>query len=79
VDDADQQAGKHQPHGDLGIDPRPALLMAIAFGDLRPQPCQVENAIDAGQHMIVRNELPQRTGDEQLELISFLVPQHGVA
>ena len=29
--------------------------------------------------MIVRNEQSQRAGDEQLELISFLVPQHGDA
>ena len=59
VDDADQQPGKHQSHGDLGIDPRSPLFMAIALDDLRPQPSQVENAIDADQHMIVRNELPQ--------------------
>jgi hypothetical protein len=29
--------------------------------------------------MIIRNELPQRASDEQLQLISFLAPQHAVA
>ena len=37
---------------------------------------QVENAINPHQHMVVRNELPQRPSDEQLQLISLLVPKH---
>jgi hypothetical protein len=71
-----QQASKHQPDRSFRINAGPTIVATIAISDLAAQPRQVENAIDAHQHMIVRNELPKRPSDEQLQLVSLLVPQH---
>ncbi len=49
-----QQASKHQPDRGFRINPGPTIVATIAISDLTAQPRQVENAIDAHQHMIVR-------------------------
>jgi hypothetical protein len=43
------------------------------------QPGQVETPVDASQHMSVRDQLPERAGDEQLRLPTLLATQHLVA
>jgi hypothetical protein len=53
VHDPEQQAGEHQSYGNFGIDPRPAITMAIAIGDVLPQPRKIEHAVDPSQHVIV--------------------------
>jgi hypothetical protein len=58
VDDASQQARKHQPDRNLRIDTRPTIVATVAVSDLTAQPRQVESAIDAHQHMVVKNKLP---------------------
>jgi hypothetical protein len=60
----------------LRIDTGPTIVAKIAISDLTAQPRQVENAIDAHQHRVVRNKLPRRPSDEQLRWISLLVPEH---
>ena len=74
--DPEQQPGKHQSYGHFAIDPRPAIIMAIAIGDFLPQPRKIEHAMDPSQHMIIGDELAERASDEQLQLIPFLPPQH---
>src|SRR5579859_1655881 len=76
VDNAYKQPGEHQPHRRLGIDSRPAIFEAITVGNFLPEPRQVEHVVDAHQHMFIRNELPERARDEQLQLIPLFVPEH---
>ena len=76
MDDAEQKAREHQPDGHLGIDAGPPVVQAIKIADLLTQPAQIENAIDPGKDTVIRNELTQRTGDEQLQPIALLPPQH---
>jgi hypothetical protein len=64
VDNAEQQPGEHQTYGNLWIDSWTAVTQAIAIGHFPPQPTKIEHAVDAHQHMIVRDELAKRAGDE---------------
>ena len=59
VNDADEQTGEHQPDRHLRIDCWTAIFNAIAVDHFFSQPRQVEDAVDAGQHMFVWNELPE--------------------
>jgi hypothetical protein len=76
VHDPEQQPGEHQSYGNFGIDPRPAITMAIAIDDFLPKPGKIEHAADPSQHVIIGDELAERARDEQLQLIPFLPPQH---
>ena len=58
MDDASQQASKHQTNRHLRIDTGPTIVATIAISDLAAQPRQIENAIDTHEHMVVRNKLP---------------------
>ena len=40
VDQAEQEAGEHEPKGDLGIDARPTNLGVVGFSDLLVQPAE---------------------------------------
>jgi hypothetical protein len=64
VHDPEQQPGKHQSYGNLGIDSWPAITMAIAIGDFLPQPRKIEHAVDPSQYVIVGDELAERASDE---------------
>jgi len=50
--------------------------MVIAIDDFLPQPGMIEHAADPSQHVIIGDELAERAGDEQLQLIPFFPPQH---
>jgi hypothetical protein len=75
VHDANEQSGEHQPNRDLRIDSRPPVVEAIIVGDLFPKSGQVEHAVHACQHMLIRNELLERAGDKELQLISLFAPE----
>ncbi len=76
VDNAEEEARQHQPHRDFGVDPGPAVVIAIKPRHLRTQPAQVEHPIDPRQDMVIRDQLPQRSRDEQLQLTAVLLSQH---
>jgi hypothetical protein len=76
VDDAEQEASQHQPQRHLRVDARPTVVGTVDLSNLLPQPGQVEDPVDAGQHVIVRNQLPERADDEQLWLPTLLATQH---
>src|SRR4029077_7905381 len=76
VDNASQQTCKHQPDRKLRIDTGTTIVATVAVSDLTEQPRQMKNAIDPHKNMVDRNELSQRSSDEQFQLISLLVPQH---
>ena len=76
MDDAEQEARQHQADRRLRVDPRPANARGVEFRHRLMQPAKVEHPVDAGQHVIVANEVPQRAADEELELIALLPTQH---
>ena len=69
MDDTGERAGEHQPHRYLGINSATAIVEAIAVGDVLFEPREIENSVDACQHMFVRNELPEGACNKQLQLI----------
>jgi hypothetical protein len=75
VDDAEQEARQHQPDRRLRIDPRPPFKR-IEPGHLRVQPSEIEHPIDARKDMVVRDQVPQRAADEELQLPPHPSPQH---
>jgi len=54
-----RKPGEHQPHRYFGIDPRAAIVGTIEFRDLRPQPTQIEDPIDAYQDVVIREQFSQ--------------------
>jgi hypothetical protein len=58
VDDPEQEPGEHQAHRDLGGDPRAAVVGAIAVGDLRRQPREVEDPVHPDQNVVVGTKSP---------------------
>ena len=76
MDDAQKEAGQHEPHRNLGIDARTADLGVVQLGQLTSKPTQVEDPIDADQNMIMGQHITQRPGYEQFRLPPFLAPQH---
>jgi len=55
--DAEQESGQHQPNRHLWVDAGPTVIHAVDVAHLAGQPAQIENPIDAGQDMVVGNEL----------------------
>jgi hypothetical protein len=74
--DPEQEPGQHQPHRDLGVDAGPAGRSVVEVGDLVVQPAQIEHAVHPNQHVVVRQHVTQRPGDEQLRLPTLLTTQH---
>lgn len=57
------QAGEHQPYRHFGIDTGTAVVSAITVGDLFSEPRQVKYTLDPHQHVLVWNELPERSSN----------------
>ena len=53
---AGEQTGEHQPYRYLGIDAGPRSS-SQSQSETSSQPRQVEHAVDAYQHVVIRNEL----------------------
>jgi len=79
VHDPEQEACEHQPDGDLRIDPRSPVVLAVEIRNLRPEPSEIEDAIHLGKNVVVGDELSKRARHEQLELTEFLVSKHAGA
>src|SRR5512134_515620 len=79
VNDAQQKAREHQSNRHLGVDARPAVTVTVQTGHFLTQPGQIEHPVHPRQKVVVRDQLPQRTTDEQLQLTALLAPQHLVA
>ena len=75
VHDAGEQTGEHQPYRYLGIDAGPRSS-SQSQSETSSQPRQVEHAVDAYQHVVIRNELPERPCDEELRFMPLLAPEH---
>ena len=76
MNDTKKKTRQHQTDGDFRIDARPAVLGAVEIGNFVTQPRSIKNPINPGKDMIVRDQLTERTSDEQLQLIAFLPPEH---
>ena len=57
VDDPDQEAGEHEPDGDLRIDAWASVALTVETRGLRPKPGQVEHAIHPGEEGALREPL----------------------
>ena len=68
--------GQHQADRDLGVDARPPRRGVIKLADLIVQPAKIENPIDPDQDVLVRQQLTEASGDEQLRLPALLLAQH---
>ena len=76
VYEAQQQARQHQPHPHFRVDSRATVVRAIAIRYFLMQPTQVQYAVHTHQDVILRNQLLQRTGHEQFQLLAPLASQH---
>ena len=76
VDDSEQEACEHQADRGLRIDPRSTDAWCVEIGHLPAQPAKVENPVDAGEDVIVGDEVTQRSADEELELIAGPTADH---
>jgi hypothetical protein len=74
MNDPEQQPREHQAHRDLGVDPRAAVVGAVAVDDLTRQPRQVEHPIHPDQNVIVRHQVAKRPRDEQFRLPALAFP-----
>jgi hypothetical protein len=74
--DPEQEAGKHQAERSLRINARPANIRGIEPGHLLAQPPEIENPVDAGENMIIGNEVSERSADKELKLPSLVRTQH---
>ncbi len=74
--DPEKEPREHQPNRSLRIDPRAADIHRINIRDLLAQPAEFENAIDAGEDLVIRNKIPERAADEELELPALLRTKH---
>ena len=59
VHHAQQKASEHQAHGHFGIDPRPAVVVAVKLRHLASELRQIQYPIDLGEDVIVGNELAE--------------------
>ena len=57
VDDPDQEAGEHEPDGDLRIDAWAPVALTVETRRLRPKPGRVEHAIHPGEEGAPRERL----------------------
>jgi hypothetical protein len=68
MDDAEQEAGQHEPHRRLGIDGGTADPGRVDLRQLVMQPAEVENPVDALEDVIVGDKIAQRAADKKLQL-----------
>lgn len=68
-----QKARQHQTNRHFGVDSRTTHVRAIAIRYFLAKPTQVQNTV---QDVIRRQQLLQRTGDEQFHLFAPLASQH---
>jgi len=73
---AEEKTRRHQPHRNLGVDARAASVGTIKLAHLSAKPPKVENPIDFHQHMIIRDQPPQRPGNEKFQLPAPFATQH---
>jgi hypothetical protein len=57
MDDAEQEAGKHQAYRCFRVDAGSAVVGAVEFGDFGAQPTQIEDTVDAGEHMVIGDQV----------------------
>ena len=77
VDDADQEAGQHEPQCHLGIDAwPPGAIGRVALAHLCSEPTEVEHLVHPGEHMVVGNEVSKRARYQQLRLTPRFASQH---
>ena len=57
MDDAEQEAREHQADRGFRIDARSANTWRVEIGDLRAKPAKVDNPVDAGEDVIVGDEV----------------------
>jgi hypothetical protein len=76
LNDSKQKTRQHQPHRNLGINPGTAILGAIEVGHFSAEPPKIKNLIYLHQHMVIRDQTPQRPGDEKFQLPAFFPTQH---
>ncbi len=57
MDDAEQEAHEHQADRGFRIDARSTDAGRVEIGDFRAQPAKVQNPVDAGKDVIVRDEV----------------------
>lgn len=67
MDDPQQKARKHEPHGRFGIDAGPADAGRVEVGQLRARPAQVEGPVDTGKDVIVANKITRRAAQKEPE------------
>ena len=78
MDDAQTEPRQHEPHRRLRVDARPADAGRVELGHLIMQPAEVEPPLDAGQHVIVGDEVPKRAAHEELELVAGPTADHAI-
>jgi len=76
MDDAEQEARKHQADRGFRIDPGSTNAWCVEIGHLRAKPAKVENPVDADEDVIVGDEVTQRSADEEFELIAGPTADH---
>jgi hypothetical protein len=76
MDNPDQKASQHQAHGYFRIDAGAAVVGTINACHFSAKPLKIENLIDPHQHVVIRDQATQRSGDEKLQLTPFLPTQH---
>lgn len=65
--DPKQEARRHRPNGELGIDPGPTVPGAVEARNLGSRPARIPHAIDPHKTIIVRDQSAQADRDEQLQ------------
>ncbi len=77
MNNAQQETGKHQPQGSLGIDAwAPGAVGSIAVAHFGAQPGQIQYPVYAREHMIVGHQIAQRPCEDQLRLALRSAAQH---
>ena len=57
MDEAEQEAREHQADRGLRIDPGSTNAWRVEIGNLRAKPAKVDNPVDAGEDVIVGDEV----------------------
>ena len=73
---AEQEIRAHQAHGNFGIDARAIVVGTIQIGHFGAKPRKLEKLIDPQQNMVVGDQIPQRPGNEKLQLPALRPTQH---
>ena len=79
VDDPEQEPGEHQARRDLGVDPRAAVVGAMAVGDLLRQPLEVEDPVHPDQNLVVRDQVAERPATNRSACLRSPFPNMSIA